>query len=412
MSAAMRVETKTNTDGKLDYLTVYRKGRKAVHLHFVYGQDGFLSDIEFTGKKEDMPDIPSIIELINEKFMERIGIIEDIDLVKLITRINLLDLITRIALIDRITLIDAITSITNILNLQSVDLIDAITNIVNIQSIDLIDLITKIGEITVIKNIETIGNMPDPTPKGSQGMAFKQTAPDAGDVGAWVSPTGFEAGSGWGNEAMAYDENLALCAAYSVPLPGWSAFLVLTIAATTSRSLRFYGHSSSIIDVDVFKDGAWVHVYEGAYAINTWVEKTFSQGSVTKARVRMYGDIEVVYLCEFDFWRVAGSGGTGGVMMVAGSYLTPTLYNVTMTNADTEYHQDLPDKTKRFSIKTRDGTAFRVAFGTGFVATPTPPYETVPANWHYWEDLLYVTGLTLYFGCGSAGKIVEITVWT
>jgi hypothetical protein len=401
MSLAMRVETKTNTDGRLDYLTVYRKGRKAVHLHFVYGHDGFLSDIEFTGKKEDMPDIPTIIELINEKFMERIGIIENIDsvdLIDLITRISLIDLITRIALIDRITLIDAIT------------------NIANVQSVDLIDLITKISEITVIKNIETIGNMPDSTPRGSAGVAFQQTTPTAGDVGGWVSPTGHEAASGWVNEARAYDENLGLYASYP-ETAGWTPFLILTVGEITSDRLRFYAYynfvSQKSIDVDVYKDGAWTHVYEGTYASLTWVEKTFAQGSVTKARVRFYlaASYPTVFY-EFDFWQVAGAGGTGGVMMVTGSYVTPTLYNVTMVNADFEYSQLLPAKTKRFSIKTRDGTAFRTAFVTGKVAAPTAPYETVPANWEYYEDLLYVTGLTLYFGCGVAGKIVEITVWT
>jgi hypothetical protein len=398
----MRVETKTNTDGKLDYLTVYRKGRKAVHLHFIYGQDGFLSDIEFTGKKEDMPDIPSIIELINEKFMERIGIIENID------SVDLIDLITRI------TLIDTISAITNIVNIQSVDLIDAITNIANVQSIDLIDLITKISEITDIKTIETIGNMPDPTPKGSEGIAFEQTTPTS--TGAWTSPTGHVVGGFWEWETRAYDEDVGTAAIDDTSTTlGWNPFLTLTIAAITANSLRFYAPcniSQSKIDVDVYKDGAWSHVYEGVYDDMAWVEKTFSQGSVTQARIRFMRGIisSTMWLYEFDFWGVSVVGG--GVLEIVGSYVTPTIYNVTMTNADTEYSQLLPANTKRFSIKTRDGTAFRTAFVTGKVAAPTAPYQTVPANWHYWEDLLYVTGLTLYFGCGVAGKIVEITVWT
>jgi hypothetical protein len=398
----MRVETKTNTDGRLDYLTVYRKGRKAVHLHFVYGHDGFLSDIEFTGKKEDMPDIPSIVELINEKFMERIGIIENID------SVDLIDLITRI------TLIDTISAITNIANIQSVDLIDAITNIANVQSVDLIDLITKIAEITVIKNIETITSMPDITVKGSAGVAFQQTTPTS--TGAWTSPTGDEAEGGWTSRANAYDEGLATHAEYDSGGTGWGwGFLTLTIPAITANSLRFYAPcnaAQTLIDVDVYKDGVWMHVYEGAYDNMAWVEKTFAQGSVTKAKVRFYCAIahSNMLLYEFDFGEVSVVGG--GVLEIAGSYLTPTLYNVTMTNANTEYSQALPAKTKRFSIKTRDGTAFRTAFVAGKVAAPTAPYETVPANWEYYEDLLYVTGLTLYFGCAAAGKIVEITVWT
>jgi hypothetical protein len=363
MSVAMRVETKTDTDGRLDYLTVYRKGRKAVHLHFVYGHDGFLSDIEFTGKKEDMPDIPTIVELINEKFMERIGTI------KIINDVELLELIE---------------------------------------------------EITSIKKIEVISNMPDPTPKGSAGVAFQQTAPTAGDVGAWMSPTGHEAGSGWGLEVQAYDDNLATGAEIFVESIGWSAFLVLTIAAVASNKLRFQAqqndYTQSLIDVDVYKDGAWVDVYEGTYNTDDMIEKPFAQGSVTKARVRFYAASINCWMMfyEFDFWKVASAGGTGGVMKVQGADVstTPTLYNVTMTLANTEYSQALPANTKRFSIKTRDGTAFRIAFVTGKVAAPTDPYETVPANWEYYEDTLLLAASTLFFGCAGAGKIVEITVWT
>jgi hypothetical protein len=88
----------------------------------------------------------------------------------------------------------------------------------------------------------------------------------------------------------------------------------------------------------------------------------------------------------------------------------PVMFNVTMTLADTEYSQELPLGTSRFSCKTRDGTAFRVAFETGKVATPTQPYGTVPPNWEYYETDLRASA-TLYFACGVAGKIVEITVW-
>ena len=91
---------------------------------------------------------------------------------------------------------------------------------------------------------------------------------------------------------------------------------------------------------------------------------------------------------------------------------TPAIYNVTMTLADTEYSQALPANTKKFLIHTRDGTAFRLAFVTGKVATPTAPYFTILANDSYYEDLIQPTTLTLYFGCASAGKIIELIVWS
>lgn len=91
---------------------------------------------------------------------------------------------------------------------------------------------------------------------------------------------------------------------------------------------------------------------------------------------------------------------------------TPTIYNVTMTNANTEYSQALSANTKKFLIATRDRTAFRLAFVTGKVATPTEPYLTVAANEIYFEDLLNFTSKTIFFASASAGKSIEIMEWT
>jgi len=91
---------------------------------------------------------------------------------------------------------------------------------------------------------------------------------------------------------------------------------------------------------------------------------------------------------------------------------TPAIYNVTMTNANTEYNQALPANCKKFLIHTRDGTSFRLAFVTGKVATPTEPYFTIPASVPYWEDLIQPGSATLYFACAVAGKVVEIIAWS
>jgi len=90
---------------------------------------------------------------------------------------------------------------------------------------------------------------------------------------------------------------------------------------------------------------------------------------------------------------------------------TPTIYNVTMTLADTEYSQALPSQTKKVTIHTRDGTAFRLAYETGKVAAPTEPYFTVPANASKSEDNL-TTSVTIYFACAAGGKVIEIEAWT
>lgn len=87
---------------------------------------------------------------------------------------------------------------------------------------------------------------------------------------------------------------------------------------------------------------------------------------------------------------------------------SPTCYNVTMTLADTEYSQALPDPCKGLLIGTQDGTAFRLAFVTGKVATPTAPYMAIPANTHVSFDSVYWAATTVYVGCGSAAKVAQM----
>jgi hypothetical protein len=89
----------------------------------------------------------------------------------------------------------------------------------------------------------------------------------------------------------------------------------------------------------------------------------------------------------------------------------PSIYNVTMTTADTEYSQVLPANCKGFTMSIIDpvGTAnFRVAFVTGKVATPTVPYLKFDDCTGYFEDTIKLATSTLYFACSGAGKVMQI----
>ena len=91
---------------------------------------------------------------------------------------------------------------------------------------------------------------------------------------------------------------------------------------------------------------------------------------------------------------------------------TPTIYNVTMASADTEYSQALPANTKKFTVQCQGNYDVRFAFETGKVATPTAPYAIIKAGMNYYEDNLNLTTKTLYFGCGTAAQVLEIVCWT
>lgn len=90
-----------------------------------------------------------------------------------------------------------------------------------------------------------------------------------------------------------------------------------------------------------------------------------------------------------------------------------TIYNVTMTLANTEYPQVLPDGTKIIEIRCQDqGFVTRYAFETGKVATPTSPYRTLGAGEVKTLEGLYLISNIIYVACGTAGKVMEIEVWT
>ena len=92
---------------------------------------------------------------------------------------------------------------------------------------------------------------------------------------------------------------------------------------------------------------------------------------------------------------------------------TPILYNITMTVADTEYSQLLPDDTKKVEFRCRDiGFSTRYAYETGKVATPTVPYGILAPGETKTVEGLNLTTKTLYFACGTGTKVMQIEVWT
>jgi len=139
---------------------------------------------------------------------------------------------------------------------------------------------------------------------------------------SWVSPTGFEDPAGeWIDEELAYDEDVESRARTVVDPKDWGDFLYLTHPGMSSDRLRImvWIHSRiSSIDLDVLRGGVWVNVYQGAIVggilDRVWVTKTFTEGVVTKARMRFYNsDASNNYFAhvrEFDFWDTVLASST------------------------------------------------------------------------------------------------------
>ncbi len=91
---------------------------------------------------------------------------------------------------------------------------------------------------------------------------------------------------------------------------------------------------------------------------------------------------------------------------------TPTILNVTMTTQDTEYSIELPEGVKKLQVASADGTAFRIAFETGKVASPTAPYFRIPTDTMLdVKDIYFEDVRTLYVACGSGSKVAQVIAW-
>lgn len=91
----------------------------------------------------------------------------------------------------------------------------------------------------------------------------------------------------------------------------------------------------------------------------------------------------------------------------------PTIYNVTLTNANTEYPQVLQDASsnvnpslKKLMVRAQlDIYPIQYAFKTG------GPYFDLLAGEIYWQDGLDVYGMTIYLKSAYAGVVVDIEAW-
>ena len=91
------------------------------------------------------------------------------------------------------------------------------------------------------------------------------------------------------------------------------------------------------------------------------------------------------------------------------SMRTVSVYNVTLTVANTEYSQELPPNARALAVQPRTAVDVRMAFVTGKVATPTAPYFTMKSGSALaLQDLQLTDGATVYFGTATAGTVVEI----
>ena len=87
-------------------------------------------------------------------------------------------------------------------------------------------------------------------------------------------------------------------------------------------------------------------------------------------------------------------------------------YNVTLTNANTEYSQALPANARKLIFRCRTAYDVRYAWATGKVATPTVPYQTLRASAEYALDGIKVASGIIYLASATAGVVIEMEAWS
>jgi len=141
----------------------------------------------------------------------------------------------------------------------------------------------------------------------------------------------------------------------------------------------------------------------------------YPPGQATKANslpVTMASDQSDVPV-TLDSEAVVLGAGTANIGKVDVPTATPTVYNVTLTSADTEYSQAMPANCRGFEFQAMTDVAIRYAFVTGKVATPTAPYITLKMGDYYYSPPLNQgeAPSTLYFASATAGTVMQILAW-
>lgn len=128
----------------------------------------------------------------------------------------------------------------------------------------------------------------------------------------WVSPTGYNDPSNvWLYELHACDEDTGSYAMAIIPSETYCGWLELTHTALSCDKIHYYLYptfrreymTDMVIEVEI--QSVWTEIFQGLPVFAEWVEKSFSEDSVTGVRFKFYNSYSGsigVQMCEVDFW--------------------------------------------------------------------------------------------------------------
>lgn len=109
-----------------------------------------------------------------------------------------------------------------------------------------------------------------------------------------------------------------------------------------------------------------------------------------------------VFLIVFLSFAGINSKEANAVLGFAG---LPTIVNLTLTSANTEYSVTLPRNVGTITIQSRTSADFKIGVTSGQSGTT---YFTIKSGNAYYETTIAMDGTTLYFQSPNAGQVIEI----
>lgn len=86
----------------------------------------------------------------------------------------------------------------------------------------------------------------------------------------------------------------------------------------------------------------------------------------------------------------------------------PTIFNVSLTSASTEYSQTLPEYASKVMVKCRTSFPIQFSWTSGQSGIL---FMTVPADQTYWDDQVGMSQ-TIYLQSSQPGVVAEIQTWS
>jgi len=176
-----------------------------------------------------------------------------------------------------------------------------------------------------------------------------QATAEIAEGGSWVSPSGYEdPNSDWNDESEAYDGSTASSAQTTVGYTDWTwtSFIELTHGSMRCTKIKFYAWYDNsycrTMDLDRSNGGSsWTGVFQSSFLDRQWVTKTFSETTVTHARIRFEARKLIGYVYpdvfELEFFWLAPTGSAQDAQNVEGTSATFRGYISDTNGKDCEY---------------------------------------------------------------------------